>query len=261
MSQIKINTSLNIDLEFDIAPFHKRFLAWVVDVILFIFYYFIVVKIVENVRDTEQTANQYWLFLILILPIFMYPLIMEYTMKGQTIGKKLLNIRVINAEGGNATISQYLLRWLLRVADFMMIIMLVLIATFNFQYIFMMVFTLALAVTDVLCIALTDKAQRLGDMAAGTILISTKRKHILSETVFMEVEDSYVVRYPEAMKLSDRDLNTIKTIYNNLQKKYDDNLAYNISHKIQSVLNITSNQEPLDFIETILKDYNFLSTR
>ena len=261
MPQIRITTSLNIDLEFDIASFHKRFMAWLIDVIIFIFYYIIVYKILSNIKETEGTANNTWIFLVLILPIAMYPLIMEYTMKGQTIGKKLMHIKVINAEGGNATISQYLLRWLLRVADFIMIIMIIIIAAFQFQYISMMVFTFLLAVSDVLCIALTNKSQRIGDIAANTILINTKTKHLLHETVFMDVADNYVVMYPQVMKLTDRDLNTIKTIYNNLQKKYDLSLATNIAYKIQSVLSISSNQEPIDFVETVLKDYNFLSTR
>jgi uncharacterized RDD family membrane protein YckC len=125
MSKIKIPTNLNIDLEFEVAPFHKRFLAWFIDVIIFILYYFVAAKIVEasSLKETDGSANSEWLFLILILPVALYPLVLEYTMNGQTIGKKLLHLRVINETGGNATISQYLLRWLLRVADFIMIIM------------------------------------------------------------------------------------------------------------------------------------------
>ncbi len=263
MSQIKIPTSLNIDLQFELAPFHKRLLAWVVDIIIFIFYIIIIDKIQTSlhIRETKESANNYWLFIILFLPIAMYPLVLEYTLKGQTIGKKLLRIRVINETGGDATISQYLLRWLLRVADFIMLIMIILLAFLQFKYILMMTFTFLLAVTDVLCVALTTKSQRLGDMAAGTILINTKTKNILNETVFMDVEDNYQVLYPQVMKLTDRDLNTINTIYNNLSKKPDYALANNIAYKIQSVLNISTNQEATDFIETVLKDYNYLSTR
>ena len=85
MSQIKISTSLNIDLEFDVAPFHKRFLAWLVDAIIFVFYVIIINKILSSLRIKEYdgTANSQWLFLILFLPIAMYPLVLEYTMKGE----------------------------------------------------------------------------------------------------------------------------------------------------------------------------------
>lgn len=263
MSQIKIPTNLNIDLEFEAAPFHKRLLAWLVDVVIFILYYFIVAKIIDSIgfKDMNGSANSEWLFLILILPIALYPVVLEYTMNGQTIGKKLLHLRVINETGGNATISQYLLRWLLRIADFIMIIMILIIATFQYQYAFMMLFTFALAFTDILCISMTKKGQRLGDIAAGTILINTKTKNILDETVFMEVADNYIVLYPEVMRLSDKDLNTVRKIYNNLLKNYDSQLAYNTSSKIISVLNIKTNQEPVPFFETLLKDYNYLSTR
>ncbi len=263
MSKIKISTNLNIDLEFEAASFHKRFLAWLVDVVIFILYYFVVAKIIDSLgfKEEDGNADSHWMFLILILPIALYPVVLEYTMNGQTIGKKLLHLRVINETGGNATISQYLLRWLLRVADFIMLIMIIIIATFQYQYMFLMGFTSLLALTDIVCIAMTKKGQRLGDIAAGTILINTKTKNILDETVFMEVADSYTVLYPEVMRLSDKDLNTVRNIYNNLLKNYDYQLAYNTSNKITSVLNIRTNQEPVPFFETLLKDYNYLSTR
>jgi uncharacterized RDD family membrane protein YckC len=263
MSQIKIPTSLNIDLLFELSPFHKRLLAWVVDIIIFIFYIIIIDKFQTSlhIKENKESANNYWLFMILFLPIAMYPLVLEYTLKGQTIGKKLLRIRVINETGGDATLSQYLLRWLLRVADFILLIMIILLAFLQFKNVLMMTFTFCLAVTDVLCVALTTKAQRLGDMAAGTIVINTKTKNILNETVFMDVEDNYQVLYPQVMKLTDRDLNTINTIYNNLSKRPDYALANNIAYKIQSVLKISTNQDATDFIETILKDYNYMSTR
>lgn len=175
--------------------------------------------------------------------------------------QKLLHLKIINETGGNATISQYLLRWLLRIADFIMIIMIIIIATFQYQYMAMVLFTFLLAATDVLCMAMTKNGQRIGDIAAGTILINTKRKNLLNETVFMEVEETYQVKYPEVMRLSDKDLNTVRNIYNILSKKHDYQLANNTANKITSVLNISTNQDPIDFLETLLKDYNFLSTR
>ncbi|MFY7963904.1 MAG: RDD family protein [Chitinophagaceae bacterium] len=263
MSEIKIPTNLNIDLEFTAAPFHKRVLAWLVDVVISVIYIIITIKIIDSIYTTNSdgTLENQWIFSILMLPIGFYPLILEYTMNGQTIGKKLLHLRVINETGGNATISQYLLRWLLRVADIIMVLMVFIIITFQYQYAVFMLFTFLLAVTDILCMAITKKGQRLGDIAAGTILISTKSRHILNETVFMEVEDDYTVLYPQVMRLSDKDLNTVRNIYNILSKKRDYQLAQNTATKIISVLDIKTNQKPIDFLETLLKDYNFLSTR
>lgn len=267
MSKITVPTSLNINLEFNLAPFHKRFLAWLIDVgVLFCYYQVIslIVSPLEKKIDIEGTANTHWLELITLLPVAFYPLVCEYTMKGQTIGKKLMKVKIINETGGNATLSQYMLRWLIRVGDFyLVIIMLLFIALgpIGFVFLFFFGFVGILAFVDFLCMIIGKKGQRLGDIAAGTLLINTKTQHVLNETVFMEVEDNYTVQYPEVMKLSDRDLNTIKNIHNTLLKNYDFYLAENTASKIKSVLNIYSNKEPIDFIESVLKDYNYLSTR
>ena len=78
----------------------------------------------------------------------------------------------------------------------------------------------------------------------------------------MEVANNYIPSYPEVMKLSDRDLNTIKNIYNNILKNNDSDLAYNTATKIQTVLKINSqHSNTIEFIETVLKDYNYLSTQ
>ena len=61
MSQIKIPTSLNIDLQFELASFQKRMLAWFVDIIIFILYIFLIDKIQTNlhIRESKESANNY----------------------------------------------------------------------------------------------------------------------------------------------------------------------------------------------------------
>ncbi len=267
MSQITVPTSLNIELEFNVAPFHKRLLAWLIDVAIFFCYWkimnFIFLPFVKKI-DVDGTANTYWFALIIILPITFYPLVCEYTMKGQTIGKKLMRIKIINETGGNATLSQYMLRWLIRVGDNYLVALIyifMILGPIGFIFIFFFGFVGLLIFVDFLCMLINKKGQRMGDIAAGTILINTKTENVLHQTVFMEVEETYTVRYPEVMKLSDRDMNTIKNIHTNLLKNYDSYLAANTAAKIKSVLKIISNEEPIYFIETVLKDYNYLSTR
>lgn len=264
MSQITIPTNLNIELSFEAAPFYKRFFAWLVDVFIIVLYFIIVYKIYSliNPQFERDTANEYWLDLIIALPAVLYSFLCELTMNGQSFGKKIFGIKVINIDGGNATISQYMLRSLIRTGDLYMVIILILLTFFNYEMLIFVAFFFALMVADFLCILLTKKAQRLGDIAADTILISTRSKNNLNETVFMEVANNYVPSYPQVMKLSDRDLNTIKNIYNNILKNNDDDLAYNTALKIQTVLKITpQHSNNIEFIEIILKDYNFLSTQ
>jgi hypothetical protein len=103
------------------------------------------------------------------------------------------------------------------------------------------------------------KTQRLGDLAAGTLVIKTRVQSSISNTVFFELEDSYQPRYTNVLRLSDRDMNIIKTILDTSRKQNNYSLAERTSDKIRSALNISDYQDPVEFLETILKDYNYLS--
>src|SRR5687768_12486851 len=101
MSTIRIATNFNIDLEFPSAPFHRRFLAWVCDLLILIFYIYFLTRVFESYfRATGYTEDPYvarsiFLFL-LIVPFFTYHLLSELLMNGQSIGKKITGIRVVN---------------------------------------------------------------------------------------------------------------------------------------------------------------------
>lgn len=260
MSLLKIATNINIDLEFTTAPFHKRLIAWIIDFVLFVIYGYVVFKLYDLAPTIYRSEDFNWILLISFLPIALYTLVTESLMQGQTIGKKIMHIKVINETGGNATISQFVIRWMLRISDFIMFIMIILLVVYGARIIKEFSFVAALAVTDIFCVALTKKGQRIGDIAAGTLLISTKNTESLSDTVFMDIEDSYVPTFPEVMKLSDRDINMIKNIYDSSIKKYNADLVERTAQKIQIALQIESKQEPLFFLEILLKDYNHLST-
>ncbi len=260
MSLLKIATNINIDLEFTTAPFHKRLIAWIIDFVLFIIYGYCMFKLYDIIPSIYKSEDFNWVLLISFLPIALYTLITESLMQGQTLGKKIMHIKVINETGGNATMSQFIIRWMLRISDFIMFIMIILLFVYGMQIINEFFFVAALATTDVFCVALTKKGQRIGDIAAGTLLISTKNAGSLSDTVFMDIEDSYVPTFPEVMQLSDRDINMIKNIYDSSIKKYNADLVERTAQKIQIALKIESKQDPLYFLEILLKDYNHLST-
>ncbi len=77
----------------------------------------------------------------------------------------------------------------------------------------------------------------------------------------MAVADNYVPSFPQIMQLSDKDINAIKSILESSRKKGDFNMAEAASHKIKAHLRIESSLSPFDFLEVLLKDYNYLSTK
>ena len=61
------------------------------------------------------------------------------------------------------------------------------------------------------------------------------------------------------MQLSDRDINTLKNIIETVKKRNDYDLSLKIADRIQTKLKMHSDQDSLEFLKTLLKDYNYYS--
>jgi uncharacterized RDD family membrane protein YckC len=271
MAVIKVPTNFNIDLEFEIPEFYRRLTALFVDMIIQFFYFKIAVEILKlianrnDIWDIDDQYNLQWLVIIvLLLPVLSYHVLLEITMNGQSIGKKVMNIQVVNENGGKASISQYLIRWLLR--DIWFIIMLIIGLQYkdsgnNGESVFLIMIVLGYFITDIVLVVSSKKSQRIGDLLAKTILIKTNTRGNIEETVFMEVADNYSPSFPQIMQLNDKDINAIKSILETARKKGDFGIAETACAKIKAHLNIESDMPPFDFLETLLKDYNYISVK
>lgn len=269
MGIVKVATSFNIDLEFEIPEFHRRLFAWLIDVAIQIIYLRIAVKLLSNSLSTSDFSsedaqyNAWGLWMMIIVPIFTYHLICELAMNGQSIGKKIMGIRVVNENGARPGLSQFIIRWLIRTGDYTMIaiILLNVFILINKELLVFLGASLVLLLTDIILVVSSKKGQRLGDILAHTILVRTKTQGSMEQTVFMEVADNYIPVFPQIMKLSDKDINAIKSILDTARKKGDFNLAAMASEKVKSHLKIDSPMSPFDFLDTLLKDYNYLSVK
>lgn len=267
MATIKVPTSFNIDVEFEIPEFYRRLLSLIIDIVIEIIYLRIALAIIRQINLSFQPEgnNIYAIQLLFLLPFFLYHVVLEITMNGQSVGKKIMGMRVVHENGGKASISQFLIRWLLRVSDVWMLALIILIAESVYyrdaSSTIISIAVLAFLVTDIVLVVSSKKGQRIGDFLAHTILIRTNTKSSIEETVFQEVADSYVPSYPQIMQLSDRDINSIKSILETAKKKHDYNMAFMAAEKIKAHLNIQSSNSPFEFLELLLKDYNYLSTK
>ena len=270
MAVIKIPTNFNIDLEFEVPEFFRRILALVIDTVILFFYfkisYAVIISIARsNISDTENIwQNLHWTYIFLVMgPIFFYHILMEIMLNGQSVGKKIMQLRVVNENGGRASIPQLFIRWMLRDIWFLMILMMGFSKFFtgeNTQATFLVLSVLAFFITDIILVVSSKKGQRIGDLLAKTILIRTQTKGDIEDTVFIEVADSYVPSFPQIMQLNDRDINSIKNILETARRKGDYDMAASAAEKIKAHLKINSGMPPFDFLDVLLKDYNFLST-
>jgi uncharacterized RDD family membrane protein YckC len=263
MPAIQISTPFNLSLDFEVAPLHKRILAYLVDLLILVVYSWGIRKFMYSFFDIP--INTFWGtnfgydIAVVSIPMLLYALVCELSMHGQTLGKKVLGIRVMSIEGGEPTVSQYLLRWATRFFEWPLVFGFVLP---NFYLVFQLFFVGFFGVFVVVIIAVTKSNQRLGDLGAGTVVVDTRIKTHLHETVFVEIsQKDYMVQFPEVMKLTDRDINTIKSILDVASRKADYKLASSAADKIKNHLKIQSNLSPFDFLEKVLMDYNFISTK
>jgi uncharacterized RDD family membrane protein YckC len=252
MLTVKLDTGFNIEVDFPICPFHRRMFAYFIDVMVMYFYW----KLMQNLLSSQlqkENSDPVWLTVLLSIPVLLYYPLMEILTNGQTVGKKIMGIRVITMEGGQASVSQYVLRWMFRTIDFPV-------------WIFLAIWKGAIpwygsifAFTGIASVVISNKSQRIGDIVAGTIVIFTRSKSSWQDTVFTAIEAGYKPHYPQVMQMSDKDINSLKMIIDTVKKNRNHELAFRIAERIKWKLNMQGDQDAQDFLETLLKDYNYYS--
>ena len=115
MEQFQIETAQNISISQNTAHLGDRMLAYIID--SFVIMVYVILTIVLLVSMDVNPADQWALYLLLNLPAFLYYLLLETFMDGKTIGKGLMNIRVVKLDGSKPNFSSYFIRWILRIVD------------------------------------------------------------------------------------------------------------------------------------------------
>lgn len=245
MSQhiLSIPTHINIPLEFEMANIGKRAVAFLIDMFVKSVYFFAMI--------TSFVDSDFVLYLAQI-PLLLYSFLFEWLNKGQTPGKWLMRIRVISIEGNLPSVYQCATRWLFNLVD---VWSMMLLSFLNPALAAIGVFSPFLGF---IMIAVTQKNQRIGDMAANTVLISTKEQQIgLEDTViaYTDYSHGYEPKFPEVMRLSDGDINKIK-YYNETAGYNDSEVIAMLSDRIKEVLGVETNLSDSQFLKQLLTDYN-----
>ena len=243
MSELTINTTQNVSINFTAATVGERIAAHLIDLVLktaycftlygIVFHYFFG-KIVNTFSEWTQIA----IYALTFLPVIFYSFISEATLEGQTLGKKIVKIKVVKLDGYQASFGDYLIRWLFCIIDTVL-------------------FWGAIGLITMIA---NKKTQRLGDISAGTAVITLKNKISINQTILEEIDTAYQPTYPLVIKLSDNDLRIIKETFNNALARRDEEVIEKLREKIEAVTGIKNKSgNNIDFITTILKDYNFFT--
>ncbi len=269
MALVKVPTSFNIDVEFEIPEFYRRLIALLIDILIQYLYIRLATKLYQSITSSvdhsnpDAAYNMQAIGLLVFLPVLIYHVVLEITMNGQSVGKKIMGLKIVSENGAKASISQFFIRWLTRDIWFVTLFFIGVQSAYGnrTEGAFIIILVLAYFVTEIVLVVSSKKGQRLGDILGKTILIKTNQKANINETVFQEVEENYVPVFPQIMQLSDRDINAIKSIVETAKRKGDFFMASNAAEKIKSHLGIHTELSPFDLLDTLLKDYNYLSVK
>jgi uncharacterized RDD family membrane protein YckC len=240
MNTISITTTQNIDLEYDLASVGERIVAWLVDTGILMAYSMLLLVLMNISNMGMFKEKNIWIFILLLSPLVFYNLACEIWLNGQTIGKKTMKLKVISLNGEQATIGQYLTRWLFRLVDI---------------YVFG-------PLPAFITVAVSERKQRLGDLVAGTVVIKTVPRSSFNQTIYTPTPDlNYTISFPEVSVLSDKDMQLVKEVIINVNRTGSSMLAYQAAEKIKTTLQVQTNLEPLYFLQVLLADYNHITSR
>ncbi|WP_265427617.1 RDD family protein [Chryseobacterium sp. YIM B08800] len=243
MSQIAINTSQNVNINFITASIGERMVAYIIDgaikvaYVIAAFYIFFSILNLGYFLDSLDQWSQVAIYTAIMLPVSIYPLVLESLMEGQTPGKKVMKIRVVKIDGYQASFGDYLIRWVFRLID-----------------------TTFAGIVGLVSMIVSKNNQRLGDIASGTAVISLKNNINISHTILENINHDYVPTFSQVIGLSDNDMRIIKDNYLKALRVDDRQVITKLSDKIKSILKLEVDPTKMterQFIGIIIKDYNY----
>lgn len=191
---------------------------------------------VTFVDQASISLHEFWEFLVMILPVLLYPLYMEVFNSGRTLGKVLMRTRVVMADGTTPGIGAYLLRWLLIIADGPFICYL-----------------------GVLVIAINKRNQRIGDIAAGTMVVKEGkyRSFRLNLDEYDYLTKNYKPTYPQADELTMAQADLIARVLALTDDSRTGRIT-DLAQKVRTSFHITdTTQNDAAFLNTLLQDYRY----
>ncbi len=242
MSELTILTTQNVTINFKQASIGERMLAFLLDMIIklaYVFgfsYLFFDLFGFNEVMNRLDSWSQFAVLILIFSPYIFYSLALESIFEGQTLGKRIVRIKVVKIEGYQAGFGDYLIRWLFRIVD-------VAIST---------------GLIGLLTMIFSNKTQRLGDISAGTAVVSLKNDVSINHTILQEINQDYMPTYPLVIKLSDNDIRIIKETFEVARTNNNQPLIRKLVEKVETVTGMKNQSgNNHDFIRTVLKDYSF----
>lgn len=237
MNEFQIETAQNVGINQNVANIGDRMIAYIIDSLI-IWGYTIMVFILLGLMNLDF-GDSWAVYLLLSLPAFLYYVLLETFWDGKTIGKYVQGTRVVKLDGSKPGFSNYFVRWILRIVD--------VVVTFGGA--------------AVLSILIKGNGQRLGDIAAGTTVISERQRVSISDTILEELPMNYQPVYSQVTVLNDKDLQTVKNLYDEAIRNGQHNVILHLQSRLVKLLEVDPKEKPIDFVAQVIRDYNYYTQK
>lgn len=244
MSNVTIATTQNVNILFESASALHRAGAWLLDV-FFLILFLIGIGMATSLLPSEGSGRVLLYVFMYGVPAFiiLYPLIFETILNGQTLGKRIVGLRVVCIDGSRPSIGAYVMRWLLGLFE-------LLIASGSIAF---------------MVVLISRNNQRLGDMVAGTTVVRVKKPVSLAELALYVHDDINEIPYPEARNLTDTDAQVLRDVLRMQQggvsNKVSTQALYATVEGLEHKLGVTNNKPPELFVQDVLTSYGRIHGR
>ena len=243
MKSVKIETTQNVLIEHNIANIGIRILASLLDIIFLFIYSMIISMMIGFISVISYNQDLFIIaYILLILPIIFYSITCELLFHGQTFGKMIMRIKVVKIDGRQPTLGSYLMRWVMRLVDIWF----------------------SNGVVGLITIIANGRGQRLGDIAAGTSVVTLKKTNFFQHSIYKQLPDNYELKISEVEKLSEKDIKTINEVlvaYRKNKTEIIRKLLFLTNNEVKKKMNIKNDMPPMLLLDTLIKDYNFINKK
>jgi uncharacterized RDD family membrane protein YckC len=240
---IHIQTPESVDLAFEPVGLGSRFLAALIDsviqgvAIVLLAFLGLFTGLYWSIRY-ELFQNIAFAILLLLLGLLfgLYKMLFEAIWNGQTPGKRIAGIRVVRQNGLPVTFFPVMIRNLMRIID-------VLPSTY---------------ILGALCVLFTKQHQRLGDMAAGTVVVRDRRATapVVPTSLGREPQSDLDRLTEHAHRLTEEQLNPVRTFLarrSQLEAEHRFKLAWRLAESLAKAMGWDEAvQSPESFLEEVL---------
>lgn len=243
MESVTIQTSQNVRIDYQLAGVGARIGSFFIDAVIYIVIYWILALLMIQLADSLDDFTS-----IMFLSYFCflaYYFFLEMFSRGQTLGKRIIGLRVIRLDGRDPTPADFITRAIFLLPDIL----------------------LTAGIPAVVLIFTGRQNQRLGDMVAGTAVIQSTVASTFSLEEIMGItnREDHEPEFPGVQRFTNDDMMIVKHSLERM-RKYG-NVAHRqavrqLAVRIADQLELEKSEvkySPEKFLERVLLDYIVLT--